>query len=259
MRCRRILYYRGIIYVTAVLCAVGNVIYSNIGVVAKELEMTALDAVLIYAMVGLKRLVLPFLIAYVNMHRFKYDFQYPYIVRSGSRLRLWYSQVMSIVLDCIVVTVLAMIAGAITGYIRCDVKVDFYSPVSVCREEFRIYGISVPQDMNIPVMIVETFIVNAEELMVRTLFTLFIYWITGSRIISLIVVYIISKFAIGDMGIKGIVRIGKIGTEHVRYYSALYFPAQVFETFIFLAAIILIVLLTAHIFIPAKEFVKKQQ
>lgn len=260
MRYRRILFYRGTIYFIAVLLAVGSVIYSGRVTVIKELEMTTLDAVIIYAMIGLKRLPLPFLIAYVNMHRFKYDFKYQYLVRGKGRLRLWYCHIINVAVDCVVVTALMMLTGAVTGYIICDENVDFYSSVSVCMDEFMEYGMAVPYNMNIPAMIIEMFVISSGELVARTLFAWLIYWMANSKSISLLGVIILSNFSIGDMGVRGIVWFGNLGGSmtRIKYYSALYFPAQVMEILLLLALIIMLVLLTAQIFVPAKEFIKKQ-
>lgn len=257
MRCRRILYYRAIIYIVAVLCAVGSVVYGSGLAMSRELEMTTLDAVLIYAMCGLKRLAMPLLIAYVNMHRFKYDFKYPYIARSTSRLKLWYSQVINVVVDCVVVAALIMIAGAVTGFIKCGAMVDFNSSVSVCKEEFEMYGMAVPEHMNIPLMIAETFVLNAAEIIARVLFALFIYWMINNRLMGVIGLVLASRIYIGDMGVRGLVEIGNASAGHIRYYSALCSPKMVAEPLLLTVIIIVLVILTAHIFIPVKEFVKE--
>lgn len=241
----------------AVLCAVGNVIYNVSAVADAKMEMTVLDAVIKYVMLGLKGMALPFLIAYTNMHRFKYDFNYSYLVRSKSRMRIWYKQAVNVVFDCIVVAALMMIAGAITGYAVCDKTVDFYSGSSVCMNEFKKYRMAVPPDMNIPLMIVEMYIVSVGELIARTLATLLIYWLTDSRVISVIVMYLLSYLSLGYLGVRGIVILGRPVQATIKYYSALYFPLQVVETLLLLAVVIILILLTAQIFVPVKEFTKR--
>lgn len=241
----------------AVICAVGSVIYSRPGLVMEELEMTILDAVLMYAMMGLKRMALPLLIAYTNMHRFKYDFKYPYLIRRKSRLRIWYKHVAIVVLDCIVVAALMMAAGMVTGCIVCEKAVDFYSSASVCRDEFKKYGMGVPVDMNIMLMIIETYVISVGELMARSLAAFLIYWITDSRVISVIGLYALSFLTLGYMGIGGLALFGTPRASNIRYYSALYFPTQVLETLMLLAVAIILVLLTAQIVVPSKEFIKE--
>lgn len=257
MRYRRIIFYRGIIYFMVILCSAGSVICSRQSLLKAEIEMTVLDAVLIYAMSGLKRMAFPLLIAYTNMHRFKYDFKYSYLIRSKSRLSIWYKQAINVVADCIVAAALMMISGTVAGYIVCDEAVDFCSTASVCLDEFRKQGMGVPMDMNIPLMIIETYIISVGELIARTLAAFLIYWLSGSRVISVIGIYVMSYLSLGCMGIRGIALLGTPGALNIRYYSGLYFPSQVLETLMLLAVTIILVLLTAQIFVPLKEFIKE--
>lgn len=241
----------------ALICAVGNVIYTKPSLASAELEMTMLDAVIMYAMMGLKGMALPLLIAYTNMHRFKYDFKYSYLIRSKSRLRIWYKHVINAVVDCIVVVAIMMAAGAVTGYIVCDKTVDFYSATSVCMNEFKKYRMSVPNDMDIPLMITEMYIVSVGELIARTLAAFLIYWLTDSRVTSIIGMYAMSYLSLGSLGIRGILLFVRPRQVNVKYYSALYFPSQVMETIMLLMVAIIFILLTAQIFVPVKEFIKR--
>lgn len=241
----------------ATLCAVGSVIYNGQSLAAIEIKITVLDSALIYAMGGLKAMALPLLIAYINMHCFKYDFKYSYLLRSKGRLSIWYKYVINIVADSIIVTALMMLAGAVTGYIVCDNTVDFFSVTSVCFNEFKKYGMSVPVDLNIPLMIIETYVINAGELIARALTAFLIYWFTNSRVISVIGMNALSYMSLGCLGVSGIAWRFKPGAVYPRYYSAMYFSSQVMETLALLAVAIMLVLLTAQIFVPAKEFLKE--
>lgn len=241
-------------YAVAVIAAMVDQVYFYNSLEFRGIEPCALDGVVLYSF-SLRKLVLPVIMVYAGLCEIKYSFTPNVIVRQKSRAASWYRQVLMCYVKCAGVMAVLMVCSGLMFYALSGRYENFHSLRSIMFDEFQDNGYVMPDSFNVPVMILQSFLINSLELFYRVLAAMAFYWITDSQVFSVILTVAMGVLAPNRMTIY---RIGNPYYTGYEYgYTELYSPYLYIKSLVFVAIWIFALLFIAHIAVSRKNFLKR--